>query len=138
MLGNLLKHSLVEIARIVKLSAALLEFDVREPRLLVGEALHPALKHRTRRDDVSRHLLEIGVFVPTNEEILSHRPELVHTRQNRNGTVIHVSRAVDVLVSDLEFGVFQPERGGRLIHVQRSLEYVTRSLELSLTVKRRT
>ena len=89
-------------------------------------------------DDVSRHLLEIGVFVPTNEEILSHRPELVHTRQNRNGTVIHVSRAVDVLVSDLEFGVFQPERGGRLIHVQRSLEYVTRSLELSLTVKRRT
>ena len=65
--GDLLDHSLVELACRVGAAAALLEFDVGQPRLLVGVALHPPLEHRSRRQDVSDHFLEIGVFVPRGE-----------------------------------------------------------------------
>lgn len=65
--GDLLNHSLVELACRIGAPAALLEFDVGQPRLLVGVALHPPLEHCPCRQDVSDHFLEIGVFVPRGE-----------------------------------------------------------------------
>ena len=65
--GDLLDHTLLELACRIGAAAALLEFDVRQPRLLVGVALHPPLEHGSRRQNVSDHLLEVCVFVPRGE-----------------------------------------------------------------------
>ena len=67
-LGDLLNHALVQLACRVGAAAALLEFDVRQPRLLVGVALHPPLEDGARRQNVSDHLLEVCVFVPRGED----------------------------------------------------------------------
>ena len=138
LLGDLLEHALVEVARVVELAAALLELDVGQPRLLVGEALHPSLKHRARRDDVARHFLEIGILVPANHANPAALPKLIHARQDGHGSVIHVARAVDIFVADLKLGVFQPDRSGRLIHVQGTLEDVPSAFELALCITEET
>ena len=64
LLGELVDHSLVELADVVQFPATLLEFDVGQPGLLIGEGLHPALEDGASGDDIADALLQIGEFVP--------------------------------------------------------------------------
>ena len=78
LLRDLVDHPFVELAHVVHLSAPLFELDVGEPRLLVGEGLHPALENSAGRDDVSDVLLKIGEFIPFK------RRQRRHTRVDRH------------------------------------------------------
>ena len=117
-----LNEPLKNLPGAVNFVVAELKFDVRQPALLVRHAVHPPFENLPCSIDISQHLLHVNVLVP----------ELIHARQQHDGSVPDVSCVVYEFVLHLQLRVLQPESVVPVIHLECAFPHTPGSVEVLL------